>query len=200
MVEKCGVILAEMQEMPDEGAPEDLMKKAEAIAIFPATISVGLGIGGKYGQGIIMTRDKRNKNWSSPAIFTLTGGSVGFQIGGEATDIILLIMDRASVESILHGKFKLGVDASVAVGPVGREAEASTDIQLKGGILSYSRSSGLYAGIKLEGVAITEQWDGNKALYGKEISAENILLNNKARMPKSAANLLKTLKKYPYKK
>ena len=118
------------------------------------------------------------------------------QIGGQATDFVLLIMNRRSVDGILDGKFKLGADASVAGGPVGRAAEASTDIQLKGGILSYSRSRGLFAGVKLEGAVITQHWDGDKELYGKSLSAREILLENKANMPDSAKELLKVLNKY----
>lgn len=195
LVEESGRVLGEIQQMPDQGIPEDLMKKCSAIAIFPSTISAGLGIGGKYGQGIIMVKDERSGKWSPPAIFTIAGGSFGFQIGGQATDFVLLIMNRRSVDGILQGKFKLGADAALAAGPVGRSAEASTDIQLKGGILSYSRSRGLFAGAKIEGAVITQHWEGDKELYGKELSAREILLENKAKMPKSADELLKILKK-----
>lgn len=200
LVEESGKVLSEIQEMPDQHIPDDLMRGAEAIAIFPNTISAGIGIGGKYGQGIIMVRDEKNKKWSPPAIFTIAGGSIGWQLGGQATDFVLLIMNRRSVDGILQGKFKLGADASVAAGPVGRAAEASTDVQLKGGILSYSRSRGLFAGVKLEGAVITQHWDGDNELYGKKLSASEIMLENKAKMPKSANNLLKVLTKYPYKK
>ncbi|MGB2601265.1 MAG: lipid-binding SYLF domain-containing protein [Candidatus Omnitrophota bacterium] len=194
LVETSGDVLSEIQHMPDQSVPEDLMKKCAAIAIFPNTISAGLGIGGKYGQGIIMVRKKRGK-WSPPAIFTIAGGSIGFQIGGQASDIVLLIMTERSVEGILKGKFKLGADAAVAAGPVGRDAQAATDAHL-GGILSYSRSRGLFAGIKLEGDVITEHWEGNEELYGKKLSAEEILIENKAKMPKSANGVLGMLKKY----
>ena len=196
LVEESGKVLDEIQKMPDQSIPEDLMRNCSAIAVFPSTISAGLGIGGKYGQGIIMVRDEKGRRWSSPAIFTLVGGSLGWQIGGQATDFVLLIMNRRSVDGILQGQFKLGADASVAAGPVGRNAEASTDVQLKGGILSYSRSRGLFAGVKLEGAVITQHWDGDKELYGKSLSAREILLENKTVMPKSADGLLKTLNKY----
>ena len=185
--------------MPDQHIPENLMEGCSAIAIFPNTISAGLGIGGKYGQGIIMVRDNEGK-WSPPALFTIAGGSIGWQIGGQATDFVLLIMNRRSVDGILQGQFKLGADADVAAGPVGRSAEASTDIQLKGGILSYSRSRGLFAGVKLEGAVITQHWDGDAELYNKSISARDILLNNAVKMPKSADSVIKVLSKYPYKK
>jgi len=200
LVEESGKVLSEIQQMPDQSIPEDLMRSCAGIAIFPNTISAGLGIGGKYGQGIMMVRDTKDGNWSSPAIFTIAGGSFGFQIGGQATDFVLLIMNPRSIDGILQGKFKLGADASVAAGPVGRAAEASTDVQLKGGILSYSRSRGLFAGVKLEGAVIAQHWEGDQELYGKKLSADEILMQNKAKMPKSADDVLKTLKKYPYKK
>ncbi len=200
LVEESGKVLGEIQQMPDQSIPEDLMRTCSAIAVFPNTISAGLGIGGKYGQGIIMVRDEKSGKWSSPAIFTIAGGSIGWQIGGQATDFVLLVMNRRSIDGILQGKFKLGADASVAAGPVGRAAEASTDVQLKGGILSYSRSRGLFAGVKLEGAVITQHWDGDKELYGKSLSAEDILLKNKAGMPKEADNIVKVLNKYPEKK
>ena len=200
LVEESGRVLDEVQKMPDQGIPDDLLRKCSGVAVFPSTISAGLVIGGQYGQGIIMARGEKTGNWSSPAIFTIAGGSLGWQIGGQATDIVLLIMNRRSIDGILQAKFKLGADASVSAGPVGRNAEAATDVQLKGGILSYSRSRGLFAGIKLEGAVVTQHWDGDKALYGKNFSAEEIILYNKAPMPKSASGILGVLNKYPYKR
>lgn len=199
LVEESGKVLADVQQMPDDGIPYDLLEKCQAIAIFPSTVSAAIGFGGQYGQGIIMVREERGGKWSPPSVFTLAGASLGFQIGGQATDIVLLIMNRRSVDGILQGKFKLGADANVAAGPVGRSAQAATDIQLKGGILSYSRNRGLFIGVNLAGTVITQHWDGNKDLYGKSLSAREILLENKAKMPKSADRLLDILKKYPYK-
>lgn len=200
LVEGSGRVLAEVQQMPDQSIPEDLLRSCEAIAIFPNTLSGGLGIGGKYGQGIIMVRDEKTGRWSPPAIFTIAGLSLGWQIGGQGTDFVLLIMNRRSVDGLLGGKLKLGADAAVAAGPVGRNAAASTDIQLKGGILTYSRSRGLFAGVKLVGDVITQHWEGDKELYGKKLSAREILFENKAQMPKCASSLLSVLGKYPYKK
>ncbi|MBN2453843.1 MAG: lipid-binding SYLF domain-containing protein [Candidatus Omnitrophica bacterium] len=185
--------------MPDQSIPEDLMRSCHAICIFPNTISAGFIFGGKYGQGIIMVRDDKTGYWSPPAAFTMAGGSFGWQIGGQATDFVLLVMNKRSIDGILDGRFKLGADASVAAGPVGRAAEASTDIQLKGGILSYSRTRGLFAGIKLEGAVITQEWDGNYALYGKNFSARQILLENMVSMPECADSMLRILEKYPRK-
>jgi lipid-binding SYLF domain-containing protein len=200
LVEECGKVMEDSQAMPDQRIPDDLLKECRAIAIFPSTISAGAGLGGKYGQGIIIVRDEKSGNWSPPAVFNLAGGSLGFQIGVQATDFVLLVMNRRSVDGILQGKFKLGADANVAAGPVGRSAEASTDIQMKGGILSYSRSRGLFVGVKLEGAVLTANDDGNEALYGKSLSAEEILMEKKAKMPKCASGVLKVLGKYPYKK
>ena len=200
LVEESGKVLNEVQQMPDTGIPSDLLEKCSAIAIFPSTISAAFGIGGQYGQGIIMIREENSGKWSPPAIFTIAGGSFGFQIGGQATDIVLLIMNRRSVDGILQGKFKLGVDADAAAGPVGRSAQASTDIQLKGGILSYSRSRGLFIGVNLAGTVLAQHWDGDKELYNKNLSAREILLENKAQMPKSADEVLKVLNKYLYKR
>lgn len=200
LVEESGKVLSEVQQMPDQGIPDDLIRSCSAIAIFPSTVSAAIGLGGQYGQGIIMVRDEQSGKWSAPAIFTIAGASWGLQIGGQATDIVLLIMNRRSVDGILQGKFKLGADANVAAGPVGRSAQAATDIQLKGGILSYSRNRGLFIGVNLAGTVITQHWDGDKELYGKDLSAREILLENKAKMPKSADRVLSILEKYPYKR
>lgn len=199
LVEESGKVLAEVQQMPDQSIPEDLMRGCQAIAVFPNTVSGGFIIGGKYGQGIMMVRDEKTGKWSPPAVFTMAGGSFGWQIGGQATDFVLLVMNRRSIDGILEGKFKLGADASVAAGPVGRAAEASTDAHLKGGILSYSRSRGLFAGAKLEGAVIAQHEEGDYELYGKSLSAREILLKNKAKMPRSADAMLKVLGKYPAK-
>lgn len=199
LIKEAGNVLGEIQQMPDQSIPADLLKSCNAICIFPNTVSAGFVIGGKYGQGIIMVRNNETGQWSPPAAFTMAGGSLGWQIGVQATDFVLLVMNERSVDGILDGKFKLGADASVAAGPVGRAAEASTDIQLKGGILSYSRSRGLFAGVKLEGAVITQEWDGNFALYGKNFSARQILLEDMVQMPKSADSVLRILNKYPKK-
>ena len=177
LVEDSGNVLSDIQQMPDHSIPRDLLEKCFAIAVFPSTISAGFGIGGKYGQGVIMVRNGNDGHWSAPAIFNLVGGSIGWQIGGQATDIVLVFMNKRSVDGLLKSKFKLGADAAVSAGPVGRDAEASTDAQLKGGILSYSRSRGLFAGIKLEGSALVLHKDGNKILYGLFFQERRIAVN-----------------------
>ena len=200
LVEESGRVLTEIQKMPDHSVPRGLLEKCSGIAVFPSTVAAGLGIGGKYGQGIIMVRDEASGRWSAPAVFTLVGGSIGWQIGGQATDFVLLVTNRRSVEALLKGKFKLGADASVSAGPVGRNAEASTDAHLKGGILSYSRSKGLFIGVKLEGAVLSQHWDANESLYGAKLSAKEVLFEHKARVPRSAARLLNVLGRYPYRR
>ena len=196
LLEESGKVLADVQGMPDQSIPESLLRDCQAIAIFPSTVSAGLGIGGKYGQGVILVRDVRTKRWSAPAFFTIAGGSIGWQIGGQATDFVLVITKRRSVDGLLQGKFKLGADAAVSAGPVGRNAEVSADVQLKGGILAYSRSRGLFLGVKLTGDVITQHWGGNRTLYGRNLSAKEILIENKASMPAAAKDLLEVLNRY----
>lgn len=191
LIEECSRVVGRAREMSGQGIMEGPRVNCQAIGIFPSTISGGFGIGGEYGQGIIMV--KNDRTWSSPAAFTLAGGSLGWQIGVEATDIILLFMDRRSVDAILSGKLKLGADASVAAGPIGRNASASTDVQLRGGILSYSISRGLFAGAKLEGAVLLQHEEANRELYGKYLSAREILIENKAPMPKAAYRFLSVL-------
>jgi lipid-binding SYLF domain-containing protein len=191
LIEECSRVVGRAREMSGQGIMEGPIVNCQAVGIFPSTISGGFGIGGEYGQGIIMV--KNDRTWSSPAVFTLAGGSLGWQIGVEATDIILLFMDKRSIDAILSGKLKLGADASVAAGPIGRNASASTDVQLRGGILSYSISRGLFAGAKLEGAILLQHEEANRVLYGKNLSAREILIENKAPMPKAAYRFLSVL-------
>jgi lipid-binding SYLF domain-containing protein len=189
-------VFEEMTEMPEEGIPSSLIKKCHAVAIFPSTVGGGFIIGGKYGQGVIVAKDTKRRTWSAPAVFNLAGGSFGWQIGGQATDIILLVMTERGLDGLLQSKFKLGGDASVSAGPVGRDAQAATDLQLKGGILSYSRSRGLFAGIKLEGAIITFNRKANTSLYGGKASSRDILIERTVDVPDYAKRLMKNLRKY----
>lgn len=200
LVSESGMVLDEIQRMPDQSIPEDLLRQSFGIAIFPNTVSAGLGIGGKYGQGIVMVRDEKTGVWSPPAIFDLTGVSFGFQIGGQATDFVLLINSRRGIDGLLASKFKLGADAAVAAGPVGRNAEASTDAQLKGNILAYSRSRGLFAGVKLEGALMNFNEAGTQEVYGKAVSAREVLIDSTVKMPAAAKGILSTLRRYPFKR
>jgi lipid-binding SYLF domain-containing protein len=189
-------VFEEMTQMPDEGVPSDLIRDAHAIVILPSTVGGGFILGGKYGQGVILAKSRGARGWSAPAVFNLAGASLGWQIGGQATDIILLVMTERGLDGLLQSKFKLGGDASVAAGPVGREAEASTDLQLKGGILSYSRSRGAFIGVKLEGAMLSLNKEANTSLYGKELSARDILIKRSVEPPAYADRLMKNLKRY----
>ncbi len=194
LVTESSKVLDEMNSMPDTAVPKDMLRKCKAVAIFPSTVAGGFIFGAKYGQGVVLY--KSGNNWSAPAVFNMGGGSWGLQIGGQATDIILLLMNDRGVDGLLQSKLTLGGDAAVSAGPVGRDTQASTDLELKGGIFSYSRSRGAFAGIKLEGTAIYQNEEGNKALYGKELTATEILKGGKAKPTAAGIQLIKDLNKY----
>ena len=189
-------VFEEMTQMPDEGIPQDLIKDCRAIVIIPSAVGGGFIIGGKFGQGVILAKGKKRGEWSAPAVYNLAGASIGWQIGGQATDIILLVMTERGLDGLMQSKFKLGGDASVAAGPVGREAEVSTDLQLKGGILSYSRSRGAFVGLKIEGGMLAMNKEATISLYGKALSPRDILIDKKVAAPKYSDRLMKNLNKY----
>jgi lipid-binding SYLF domain-containing protein len=175
-LEESGKVLQEIIAMPD-GVPSDLMQKAECVIVLPSVKKFAIGFGGSYGKGAMSCRSGANYNgpWSQPVMMALEGGSWGLQLGGSATDIILLVMNAHGANSILHNEVKLGVDASAAAGPKGRMTEASTDAAMKAEILSYSRSRGLFAGISLNGARLHADDDANKAVYGKDITPEKVI-------------------------
>ncbi len=187
------VALNEMMQAPDKAIPALVLDKAEAIAIFPGVKKAGFVVGGQWGRGLISVRDAKTRRWSSPAFLTMTGGSVGAQIGGEEIDIILVIMNRTGVERLLSNEFKVGGAVSAAAGPVGRAAEASTDLTLRAEILSYSRSRGLYAGATVNGSSIKEDLDANRRFYGKTLSSEDIVFEKMGTSPPSVDALRKAL-------
>ena len=171
-------IFNEIMSAEDKSIPQMILGKAEAIAIFPSTIKGGFVVGGMRGRGVISARTA--SGWSAPAFMTLTGGSIGLQIGGQAADLILVIMQRRGLESLVRNQFKLGADASVAAGPVGRDAQASTDLQLRAEILSYSRARGLFAGVTINGSTLRADRDGNERFYGKRLDTGQIVLMGQA--------------------
>ena len=175
-------VLGEIMGTPDKAIPESVLQKAEGIAVFPGTIKGGFVLAGERGKGIISVRDRAKNTWSLPAFLTITGGSIGAQIGGQSIDIVLIVMDRRGLENLLSNQFKIGADGSVTAGPVGRSAEASTDIQMRAQILSYSRSRGLFAGVSLNGSAVRRDEDSNKAFYGEPLETRAIVLDDKARL------------------
>lgn len=165
-VSEAVTVLDEIMSAPDKAVPRSVIEKAEGIAVFPSLIKGGIGIGAQRGHGILSVRDKKSGGWSNPAFLTITGGSVGAQFGLQAIDLVLVINNQRGLEQLVSNQFKVGADAGVAAGPVGREASASTDIQMRAQILSYSRSRGLFAGVTLNGSTIRQDRDANERFYG----------------------------------
>jgi lipid-binding SYLF domain-containing protein len=159
-------VLDEVMGARDSSVPGSILEKAEAIAVFPSLVKAGFVVGGSRGHGLISVRDPKSGTWSSPAFLTITGGSIGFQIGVQEVDLVLVVQNRRGLEQLLKNQFKVGADASVAAGPVGRDASASTDIQLRAQILSYSRTRGVFAGVTLNGSTIRQDRDANERFYG----------------------------------
>lgn len=168
-------VFEEVMRAPDRAVPNAYLKKAEAVVVFPGTIKGGFGVGAHRGHGILSVRGPKTRTWSPPAFMTLTGGSFGVQIGLEEADIVLIVLNQRGVENLLSNQFKLGADAGVAAGPVGRDAEASTDILMHAQILSYSRTRGLFAGVTLKGSALTPDGDANRNFYGRPLSTRQIV-------------------------
>lgn len=174
-------VFSEIMDAEDKAIPRKILEKADAIAIFPSTIKAGFVVGGMRGRGVLSARTA--SGWSAPAFLTLTGGSIGLQIGGQSADIVLVITNRRGLENLLGNQFKIGADVAVAAGPVGRNAEASTDIQMRAEILSYSRSRGLFAGVTINGSTIRQDQDANQRFYGTRWSSRQIVLDGKASSP-----------------
>lgn len=195
-VENAGKVMQEILKAPD-GIPQSVLDKADCVVILPSVLKFAIGIGGSYGRGVMTCRggSKFHGPWGAPSMMALEGGSAGLQLGGNATDFILLLMSPRSAENILKSKVKLGADASAAAGPVGRAASAETDVTLRAEILSYSRSRGLFAGVSLEGSTLRADNGANKNLYGKEVSAQDIVFKKAVPVPPSAKPLLATLQK-----
>ncbi len=182
-------VLEQIESIPEKGIPPALLGNAGGIAIIPRVIKAGFILGGRFGSGILVVRDKEGR-WSNPSFITITGGSIGWQVGVESIDIILVFKSMRSIESIMKGKFTLGADASIAAGPVGRQAEAATDVQLKSEIYSYSRSKGLFIGLSLEGAALQIDDDANEAFYGEPgIRVRDILSNKVPKIPPAVDKL-----------
>jgi lipid-binding SYLF domain-containing protein len=190
-------VLKEILEMPDKGIPRDLLNKSVCVIVYPSVLKAAFIVGGSYGRGVITCRigEGHNGPWSPPAMFALEGGSFGLQIGGQATDFVLLVMNDSGANSVLSSKVKLGADASVAAGPVGRDASAETDIVLRAEILSYSRARGVFAGVSLEGSTMRSDEGANKALYGKELSAKQIVQGSLVKAPAAGLPLIHLLDK-----
>ena len=190
-------VLKEILATPDKTIPRDLLNKAECVIIYPSVLKAAFVVGGSYGRGVITCRTGLSHGgpWSAPALFALEGGSFGFQIGGEATDFVLLVMNDSGANSVLSSKVKLGADASAAAGPVGRSASAETDVVMKAEILSYSRARGAFAGVSLEGSTMRSDGDANKRVYGKDYSAKEIVQGGKVKTTAAGLPLVNLLNK-----
>src|SRR5246127_1473352 len=195
-LQECGVVMQEVLNIPDN-IPKELLEKAECVIVIPSVRKLAFGVGASYGRGAMVCRkgEKFNGSWGAPAMYALEGGSIGFQIGGEATDLILLVMNDKGMESILSSKVKLGADASVAAVPKGRDASADTDAWMRAEILSYSRSRGVFAGVSLEGSTLRPDDEASEQVYGHPIKAKDIVRGKKTRVPETGRHLVNVLQK-----
>ena len=193
-VKQAGVVLKEILNIPDN-IPSDLLDKAECVIVLPSVKKLAIGIGGSYGRGVMTCRSGEHftGRWSAPSMFALEGGNIGFQLGGQATDFVLLVINPKGANSLMGSKVKLGADAAAAAGPKGRAVSAATDVVMSAEILSYSRSKGLFAGISLEGSTLRSDGSANKNLYGKKLSAKEIIREGKVGPPAAAQSLLALL-------
>ncbi len=192
-VQEANSILSEIMSAPDSGIPENIFSSAKCVAVVPTLLKGGFGFGGAYGKGVASCHTE--KGWSAPAFFSMKGGSFGLQIGGEAVDLVMLIMNDEGMQSLLSSKFKLGAGGSVAAGPVGRDAEGSTDWKLKAQVLTYSRARGVFAGLNVNGAMITQGKDDTRAFYGRMVPFKTIL-NGRIEAPTEANNFIFSLGKY----
>ncbi len=195
-LENCAVVMEEIMKVPDT-IPQELLQKAECVIVIPSVTKVAVGFGGSYGRGAMVCRsgEKFNGPWGAPAMYALEGGSVGLQLGGQSTDLILLVMNERGAASILSSGVKLGGEISAVAGPKGRDAQAATDAYMRAEILSYSRSRGLFAGISLAGSTLRSDDDANERIYGRKISPRDIVLGNKVAVPVAGRHLVRVLQK-----
>ena len=196
-LESAGQVLSEIMNVPDN-VPQRLLDKAECVIVIPSVYKVAIGIGGSFGRGAMTCRGGENftGGWGAPAMYALEGANIGIQLGGQATDFVLLIMNKKGAEALMKSKTKLGADAAAAAGPKGRTATAATDALMSAEILSYSRSKGLFAGISLEGSTLRPDGSANKNLYGRKISAREIVLEHKVGTPGAGSKLISTLNQH----
>src|SRR5271155_1764555 len=195
-LENAGLVMQEIMNIPDN-IPQQVLEKAECVIVFPSLLKAAFVFGASYGRGAMVCRTGEHFQgpWGAPVMYALEGGSVGFQIGGQATDLVLLVMNDRGVTSILSSKVKLGGDASVAAGPVGRDASADTDAYMRAEILSYSRSRGLFAGISLEGSTLRPDDDASADVYGHKVTAREIVMDGAVRIPRSGRHLVNVLQR-----
>jgi lipid-binding SYLF domain-containing protein len=195
-LESATFVVNEIMQTPEKGIPQDLLDRAVCVGIVPSELRFAFGFGGNFGRGGLVCRRGGDGAWGAPSMFTVYGGNFGLQIGGKATDIVFIVMNTGGVRKLLQSGVKLGVDASVAAGPVGRTAEGATDVQLHAEILSYSRSRGLFAGLSLAGAVLRNDDDANQRLYGRRYEPKQILIDGVATPPAAAKALDDILAKY----
>jgi lipid-binding SYLF domain-containing protein len=195
-LENCGTVMQEILDVPDN-IPQGLLEKAECVVVIPSMTKVAVGLGGSYGRGAMVCRSGEafSGPWGAPAMFALDGGSFGLQLGGESTDVVLLVMNNRGLNALLKSKVKLGANVSAAAGPKGRNAEASTDATMRAEILSYSRARGLFAGASLEGTSLRPDDDATEQVYGRKLSARTIILGGRIAVPPSGRHLVEVLEK-----
>jgi SH3 domain-containing YSC84-like protein 1 len=195
-LESAAAVMNEIMGTPDNAIPHELLDRAVCVGIIPGQLKFAIGIGGTYGAGALVCRRGGNGPWGGPTMFHLGGANIGFQLGGQSTDIVFIVMNAGGARKLLQSKVKLGAEASAAAGPVGRSAVGETDAQMHAEILSYSRSRGLFAGISLEGAVFKQDNDGNERLYGRKLTAQDIVLSGKVGVPAAAKNLDAALTRY----
>jgi len=195
-LDNCGMVLKEILDIPDD-IPSDLLDKAECVIIIPSVLKIAVGFSGSYGKGAMTCRTGEHFTgpWSAPAMMRLEGGGVGFQLGGQATDFVILVMNSRGAKALFKSKVKLGADAAAAAGPKGRDAAAASDATMRAEMLTYSRSRGLFAGVSLEGSTLRQDNRANQDLYGKKLSAEEIILKGAAAVPPSGQQMIALLNK-----
>ncbi|HYM12606.1 MAG TPA: lipid-binding SYLF domain-containing protein [Bryobacterales bacterium] len=194
-VKEAATVFDEVMGIKERTIPQELLDKAECVVIVPSVKKLAFGLGGKYGKGVISCRPENGQGWSGPSTVRVEGGSFGFQIGGTSTDVVMLVMNKSGVSKLLQSKFTLGADMSVAAGPVGRDAQAETDAQMRAEMLAYSRSRGLFAGVSLAGATLRQDADDNEHIYGKKVTPKEILMEE-VKPPASVRKLIDTLDKY----
>ena len=195
-LEKAAEVISEIMGTPEKGIPRDLFKKAVCVGVIPSEKKLAFGVGGSFGRGALVCRQGGTGAWAAPSMFTVGGANFGFQLGGQATDFVLVVMNAKGAQKLLQSKVTLGGDASVAGGPVGRTAEGATDVQLQAEILTYSRSRGLFAGLSLEGQVLKQDNDANERLYGHKVDPKDILFRDTVPAPAAAKSLDTTLTRY----
>ena len=195
-IQNAGTVLKEILDIPDD-IPQDLLDKARCVIVFPSVVKAAFIVGGSYGRGVMLCRSGKDFSgpWGAPVMMALEGGSVGFQIGGQATDFVILVMNPRGAESVLHNKVKLGADASIAAGPKGRDAQAATDASFRAEMLSYSRARGVFAGVSLEGSTLRPDNDANRRLYGRDVNPEKLITEHAVEAPPEARQLIAILEK-----